>query len=53
MYYTGLDEKFVAALKEVKRRYLGSNRHALTTLMVKEIYKDVLFEVTLYAYVMK
>lgn len=30
-YYTGLDEKFAAAL---------------TGLMVKEIYKDVLFEVT-------
>lgn len=53
MYYTGLDEKFVAALKEVKGRYLGSNRHALAVLMVKEMYKDVLFEVTLYAYGMK
>lgn len=31
MYYAGLDEKFAAAL---------------TGLMVKEIYKDVLFEVT-------
>lgn len=47
MYYAGLDEKFAAALKKMKTRYLGSNRPALTGLMVKEIYKDaVLFEVT-------
>lgn len=46
MYYTGLDEKFAAALKKMKTRYLGSNRPALTGLMVKEIYKAVLFEVT-------
>lgn len=50
-FYVNLDDALIAAIKENKSKWLGTNRPTLTGVTVKDLYMGLRFEMILSAYI--
>lgn len=51
LFYPGLDQEYVKALREAGAKYLGENRPAQTGVAVASLYGGAIIEMNLYAYI--
>jgi enamine deaminase RidA (YjgF/YER057c/UK114 family) len=51
LFYPGIDDEYIAALREARHRYLGDNRPAQTGVAVAALYGGAIIEINVYAYI--
>lgn len=51
LFYPGLDDESINALREARHKYLGDNRPAQTGVAVAGLYGGAVIEINVYAYI--
>ena len=51
LFYPGIDDEYIKALREARERYLGDNRPAQTGVTVAGLYGGAIIEINIHAYI--